>query len=245
MTLLVVAAGAPRVCADDRAAAAFLNTLRQAVSRGDRDGVARVIEFPLTVFVGSLRVPIENRAALVERFDLVFTPELQAALAREQPTVTDDGFVVDSVLTVKSIGGAMKIVKLVVPPAAAAPVPPARTAPPRSQSPRTSRARRIIVRGGAPPTEVAGIASRGDVQSYVVWAAANQLLQIRIDGVRGRDVVARVLDAKSGAPLDARARDGVRAWAGRVPATGDYRIDIAGSPGAAGSVGYRLSVSVR
>ena len=245
--LIITATIAAGIRADDRATDAFVKALRQAVARDDRAAVARLIDFPITVFVGSLRMPIENAAALAERYDLVFTSELKAALARERPASTEDGFVIGGV-TVRSTASGLKIAKIVVSPPSMIPAPPtapARSAPPRRPTNEASRPRRIIVRGGGSPAEVAGIVERGATQSYVVWVPTNQLLQVRIDGVRGRDVVAHVRDAKNGAPLDARAHDGVRSWSGRVPATGDYRIDVSSTPSATDSVGYRLVVTVR
>lgn len=196
------------------------------------------------MFVGSLRVPIENAAALVERYDLVFTTELKAALAREQRASTDDGFVVGGI-TVRSTASGLKIAKIVVPPASTTTTTTGPPAASRRQVTEPRRPRRIIVPSGGSPAELAGALARGATVSYVVWATTNQLLQVRIDGVRGRDVVAHVRDAKTGAPLDDRARDGVRSWSGRVPATGDYRIDVMSSPVAPDSIGFRLIVTVR
>jgi len=143
---------------------------------------------------------------------------------------------------VRSTASGLKIAKIVVPPASTTTAPPAA---PRRQVTDPKRPRRIIVPGGGAPAELAGVVARGATASYVVWATTNQLLQVRIDGVRGRDVVAHIRDSKNGAPLDARAREGVRSWSGRVPATGDYRIDIMSTPGAPDTIGFRLIVTVR
>jgi hypothetical protein len=59
-------------------------------------------------------------------------------------------------------------------------------------------------------------------------------------------VVGRVLDAETGVPVDARAREGTRVWVGRVPTAGDYRIDVVRTLSAGDPVLiYRLSVSLR
>jgi hypothetical protein len=73
---------------------------------------------------------------------------------------------------------------------------------------------------------LAGVLGRGQTASYVLRAAKGQLLTVRIERVRARAVVARIADSRSGAPLAARAAEGVRSWTGRVPADGDYRIDV-------------------
>jgi len=55
-----------------------------------------------------------------------------------------------------------------------------------------------------------------------------------------------VVDAATGTPLDDRARQGSRIWTGRVPATGDYRIDIVReATGGAAVLTYSLAVALR
>ena len=77
-------------------------------------------------------------------------------------------------------------------------------------------------------------------------AKRNELLEVRIEGIAGRAVVGRVLDAATGAPVDARAREGTRVWVGRVPVEGDYRIEVVRTISTGDPVLiYRLSVSLR
>jgi hypothetical protein len=61
---------------------------------------------------------------------------------------------------------------------------------------------------------------------YLLSAMKNQLLEVRINGVSGRDIVARISSVSNRQPLDSRAHDGVRTWIGRLPQDGDYRIDV-------------------
>jgi len=64
--------------------------------------------------------------------------------------------------------------------------------------------------------------------------------------VRGRDVIAHVLAVSTQSPLDARSGDGARVWTGRVPATGDYFIDVMRTtPSGDAVLTYWLTVSVR
>ena len=61
-----------------------------------------------------------------------------------------------------------------------------------------------------------------------------------------RDIVAHVMEADTATPLDDRARDGVRVWTGRVPASGTFRIDIVREArGGDPVLTYALSVSLR
>jgi hypothetical protein len=59
-------------------------------------------------------------------------------------------------------------------------------------------------------------------------------------------VVLKVLDAKTGKPVDGKAGEGARTWIGRVPESGDYRIDVIRAPQAAGqTLPYVLVVRKR
>lgn len=103
---------------------------------------------------------------------------------------------------------------------------------------------RLVFRTGRRSVEVSNVLASGERESYVLWAGAGRLLEVRIDGVRGRDVIAHVFDARSGAPIDARVKEGVRAWTGRTPSTGDYRIEVART-GSGDPARYVLVVSIR
>src|SRR5438093_11671458 len=57
----VTCAGQPAV--DDRAAQSFLHDLQQKIARDDRQAVAAMVRYPLTVFAGGVRIPIAGAAA--------------------------------------------------------------------------------------------------------------------------------------------------------------------------------------
>jgi hypothetical protein len=83
-------------------------------------------------------------------------------------------------------------------------------------------------------------------RDHAARRARFELLEVRVDRVRRRDIVARIFDAATGSPLDARIQDGTRAWTGRVPATGEDAIDVARAVPAGDTVlRYWLTVSVR
>lgn len=73
---------------------------------------------------------------------------------------------------------------------------------------------------------LAAVLAPGARASYVVFVRKNRLLDVRVEGVRGRDVVARIVRAADGVAIDARTKEGVRTWSGRLPEDGDYRIDV-------------------
>jgi len=81
---------------------------------------------------------------------------------------------------------------------------------------------------------------------YLLTVLKNRLLEVRITGVSGRDIVARISSVKSRAPLDARAQDGVRTWIGRIPEDGDYRLEVVRlAAGGAPRLDYLMTVSLR
>ena len=59
----------------------FVRELQRNLARDDRPAIAARVRYPLTVFVGGVRIPISSAAALIEQYDIVFTPALKAAIA--------------------------------------------------------------------------------------------------------------------------------------------------------------------
>src|ERR1700733_13096422 len=92
VAIAVVIAGAPRVAIaavpaaaappDEATVTTFLGELRRAVARDDRTTVASLIQYPLTVLAGDLRIPIKDAAALATSYDVVFTPALKTVIAQ-------------------------------------------------------------------------------------------------------------------------------------------------------------------
>ena len=70
-------------------------------------------------------------------------------------------------------------------------------------------------------------------------------LVVRIDDVAGKAIVARLLDARDGTPVDARSGEGVRAWTGRFPADRDLRIVVTRRAGNGPALGYLLAVALK
>jgi len=216
---------------------AFLANLQRACARGDRAALAGMVQYPLTVFAGGWNIPVKDRATFLQSYDAFFTEDVKEAITgastrlRLDPNAAFLPF--GNVLRIKPVGGSFRIVAIVMPP----------------PGQRVRAARREAVRVSFPPrqdwTAYAGSLAAGEHEAYIVRAKRNEFLEVRIDGFTGRAIVARVLDA-AGSALDTRAREGTRLWAGRVPAEGDYRIDVmrtsrAGEP----AIVYRLTVTLR
>ena len=230
---LVVAAGvtAPQSVADERAAAAFLREVQRDVARDDRRALSALVQYPLTVFAGAVRIPIRDADALLQNYDGVFTPAMKAAIAHATSAIDLN------VLRIEPVGGALKITRT-VPLGAASPGPPASAGRPAAREPQ-----RLFLDVGR--IQRAGTLARGERDTYVLSARKNQLLELRVTGVSGRDIVVRIASAESGAPVDARARDGVRTWIGRLPDDGDYRIDVVRLAAGATELPYVFVISMR
>jgi hypothetical protein len=227
---VTVAVQAPTV--DDRSAAIFLRALQREVARDDRAAVSALIRYPLIVFAGGVRIPITDAAALLQNYDVVFSPALktlisQAAMpAGGRSVAAGSVAVTGGIITIgldavriEPVGGGLKITRIAVPLAA----PPAGTD--AGARPGTGREpQRLVLDVGQ--LRRAGALASGERDAYLLSAKKNRLLEVRINGVSGRDIVARIVSMKSRAPVDSRAHDGVRTWVGRLPEDGDYRIDV-------------------
>ena len=239
---------------DERLVAPFLRELQRAVARDDREAVAAKVQYPLIVFATGMRIPIADAASLIQTYDVVFSPALKAVVAEASlPTrgrtvpkypvavVADAVIVGDEVIRIQPVGGTLKVTGVKVPlapPSALAPAAPSRGAA-VSREPR-----RLGLRVGQ--TRLSGALAPGARDAYVVSVMKNQLLEVRIDGVSGRAIVARIVNSKNREPLDARARDGVRTWTGRVPEDADYRIDVVRlAPAGEPRLPYVIVISLR
>lgn len=237
--LLAVATASAQGPTDDKAAA-FLAELQRASARNDRQAVAALVRFPIVVAVGAgLRVPIADAQALAQQYDAVFTPAVRETIARASikpggrvpvSATTDKLVIGTNVVVASAAGGSFRITSIAV--------------PPPSAGSASSGPRRLSIRAGPNPTQAAGALAGNATDAYVVRAAKGQLIEVRITGVQGRDIVARVLDP-SGAPVDARAGEGARAWSGRVTAGGDYRVEVARLKAGSDALPYTLSVTIR
>ena len=251
--VVTVAVQTPPV--DERAAAAFLRELQAEVARDDRAAVSARIQYPLTAFAADIRIAIPDAAAFLENYDVVFSPGLKAVIAqaaiavggRSAPAapvaVTADAMTIGDAVRIEPRPDGLRITRITVPLAA----PPLASAPSPSRRPGGAPAReplRVLL--GVGRIQRAGALGAGGRDAYVLAVTKNQLLEVRLNGVNGRDVVVRIFNTKTRAPVDARARDGVRAWVGRVPEDGDYRIEVVRlAQAGAGRLPYDIIISLR
>lgn len=224
-------------------AGVFVEELQRAVARDDRGAVAALIRYPITA-AAILPIPIKDATGLVDVYDAIFAPELRIAIALsglDNGTVSEPAYPVTvdgeqivlagGLLTAELTSKGYRITHIVVP---------------RSSSWGRQGPRRVLFRAGRRTAEFSGALGRFGVQTYVVYAQAGQILQVGIQGIRGRNVVVRILRAATGRPVDARTAQGTRTWIGAIPATGDYQIQVVRlvQDGAAALL-YRLMVTLR
>jgi hypothetical protein len=222
----------------------FLGRLQSSIEGRDRRAVAAMVEYPITVLVSGLQVPIRDAATMVKTYDAVFTPDMENLIAQSgvprsgQPPpayavkTTSDGMTIGGFLWIQRVGSSFKITRITVPPAS---------------SIRTVRhdLTRVSFPNGI-TSQLSGILARRDeVRSYLVRGQQGQALQVTITGFRGRDAVLRVLDAQKHVVV-ASTRSNDRLWSGALPATADYRIDVVRTAADTDpSLLYVLSVTLR
>ena len=217
----------------------FLADLQAAAARNDRAAVAGMVHYPLKVLASGWIIPVDDRATFVRSFDAFFTIEIRdliadAAEAPQPAKLPDVVSLGNGNIRLMRFDGRFKIIGI--------------TVPPPSGKIRGARRGTTVVgfAGGQGTASFSGTLASGEHERYVVRLSRNDLLEVRVDRVRGRDVVARVFDAATKTPVDARGKDGARVWTGRVPAAGDYLIDIVrGAPAGDPVLTYMLTVSVR
>ena len=218
---------------DRRAVVEFVRALHDRISRDDRQAVAARVRYPLTVFAGGVRISIADAAAFVNSYDIVVTPALKALVASAASGAESRGGALTTTgeyatigadaVRIERVNGALTITRISVPlGAVAASAPDARAG--RGGRAHAQTPQRLYL--GVGQVRRSGALAAGARDTYVISAAKNQFLDLRITGVAGRAVVARLTNVRTGRAVDDRAQEGVRTWAGRVPDEGDYRIDV-------------------
>ena len=199
----------------------LLRDLQRAIDRGDRQAVAALVDFPLTARVGDVRVRVEDAAMLARQFESIFTSRVLGA-------IRDGSAIRENIIEVEAVRGVFRITRVSALPELPAASRSAARPRPGSQAPR-----RVAFSTVQQTGTLTGTLAPGESEFFLAYVEKNRLLITRIDGVRGRDIVLKVFDHKSGKPLDERSAEGLRTWSGRVPESADYRIQVL-RPAAAG-----------
>lgn len=222
-TLLSAAA---RVDAADESAPAFVARLRDGLRAGNRRAVAQMFRYPLRVNAPlPYPVPLDSAASTLQMFDLLFTPEMRCAIESAQlpqpgrpqpkyPLLVNGGALTlgGGLIIAERTSGLFRITRLSI------------VGSPGGGKPGVPGRHEHLNLKFHGATQQAGNLSGDEFDRYTVALTGGTLLQGRLERFRGLDAVIRVTDLK-GVPVDPKA-DGKRVWAARVPATGDYRVDI-------------------
>lgn len=220
-------------------ASAFVNRLAQAMSRRDRAAVADMVRYPFSASVGGVGVPIANRGQLINLYDGLFTAELRCLV--EESAAKGAGALrlggggitfAGGSIRADQVDGTLKITRLSVPPATgiSAPAQP----PPR----------RVTMRRG--DVQYAGRLYGDGVDSYIVAARRGDVLQARIEQFAGRNAFVRVVEGKTGKPLDRAGSNAPRFTSVTIQEAGEYRVEVVRlAPYCLPSFTYLLTVTIK
>ena len=220
-------------------AAAFVSRLAQAMSRRDRAAVADMVRYPLSASVSGVGVPIANRGQLINLYDGLFTAELRCLV--EETAAKGTGALriggggisfAGGNIRADQVDGGLKITRLSVPAATgvSAPAQP----PPR----------RVTMRRG--DVQYAGRLYGDGVDSYIVAARRGDVLQARIEQFAGRNAFVRVVEGKSGKPMDRAGSNAPRFTTVTIQEPGEYRVEVVRlAPYCLPSFTYLLTVTLK
>lgn len=214
----------------------FLAQLQRASQANDRTAIAGMIRYPIAIGIGGIRVPFNDATAFLARYDDIFTPELRESIARG----TDD-------VVIGDVDGQLRITSISVPrfaEGATAPAPAAVESKPGAVT-RKPDTRRVAIRVGPRPTQIPGTLVRDSVDTFVLFLPKGKLASVRLERVPAGAAGIRVVHARTGAPLGARASTDGRFVSGRPAEDGDYRIEVRRIGEDDGHLPYMLSLSLR
>ena len=245
--ILAVSALFIQVCAavlaaqagESGSAATFVSAVAQALSRGDRAGIADMVRYPFSASVGGIGIPIANRAEMLRLYNSVFTAELRClvddSVAKGAAALrVDAGGVTfaNGHIHAAGAGDGLKITNINVPPVTGVGAPP--NPPPR----------RVTLRRG--DTQFAGRLYGDGVDAYVISMRKGDVVQARIEQFPGRSAAVRVVEQKTGRVLDRPGSPAPRIWSGTIQEAGDYRVEVVRlAPYCQPSFTYLLTITIK
>jgi hypothetical protein len=228
-------------------AMAFRQKLLDAFERGDRRAVAGMVRYRLVVDAGGLMIPIVDRATLTKMWDVVFPAEVRClmegsgvlrpgqAAPRYQIRVDAGGaWYGDGRIRADRGADGLKITRM--------------TLPPGFGSSAAGKPRPVLFKWGKGRSTYRGRLSADNVDVYLVQARAGDLLNAQLARVGVSDASVRVVQHSGNRVLSAAGPAGSEArrlWAGRVPETGEYRVEVVRRGAYCDpAVNYQLTVSL-
>jgi hypothetical protein len=249
--LCALATGASPIEARQPVQATDAETFRQklldAFARGDRRAVAGMVRYRLVVDAGGLMIPVVDRATLLQMWDVVFPPEVRCLIeesgfqrpgqAKPKYAISiDAGGVWFGDRRVRADRGpdGLKISRMMLPPGFG--------------SGAAGKPRQVLFRWGKGLATFRGRLSADNVDVYLVQARAGDLLNAQLERVGVEDASLRVVQHAGSRVLSAAGptgSDARRLWAGKVPATGEYRVEVVRRGAYCDpAVNYQLKVSL-
>jgi hypothetical protein len=205
---------------------AFRDRLVEALDGGDRRQVAAMFSYPLRINVPTLPfpIPVDDATSMLQMYDMFFTPELRCAIEGSRvpqvgqpqpkyPLLTAEGVVTlgDGLVVAQQTPAGWRIARMTVI---------------GHGGPVEGRREQVRLRGGAGQLQFGGRLSGNGTDTYTIAALQGDLLQARIERFPGRSLLMRVIELKTGNVVAGASTEYARTWAGRVPNTGDYRLEI-------------------
>ena len=209
-------------------AEAFRQRLLDAFARGDRQAVAGMVRYRLVVDAGGIQIPVLNQAALVKMWDAVFPPAVRCVI--EESGMPRAGspppkYVMQADATGVTFGrgwiraergpGGMKITQMTLPPGYGSATP--------------GKPRQVLFRWGKGRTKYAASLAADNVDVYLVQARQGDLLNAQLERVRAERATLRIVYANGHrvlAPTSSSGQDPRRGWAGALPESGEYRVEV-------------------
>ena len=214
----------------------FVAQLTRAVQANDRHTIAGMIRYPVAIAIGGVRVPFNDAAALLARYDDIFTPELRESIARGTGDVV-----------IEEMDGHLRITSIRVPAVAEGLAQPGQQAAEPKPGAVTSgpRTRRVAIRVGPRPTQIPGTLVGAMVDTFVLYLPKGKIASVRLERVPPGAAAIRVVHARTGAPLGVRTSADGRFVSGRSAEDGDYRIEVRRLGNDDGYLPYMLSLTLR
>ena len=225
----------------------FRQKLLDAFARGDRRAVAGMVRYRLVVDAGGLMIPVVHRATLMKMWDVVFPPEVRCLI--EESGVSRPGQPPPKYAIRVDPGGAsygdgriradrgpdgLKITRM--------------TLPPGFGSGAAGKPRQVLFKWGKGLATYRGRLSADNIDVYLVQAREGDLLNAQLERVSVQQALLRVVQGAGNRTLSAVGPAGGaarRLWAGRVPETSEYRVEVVRRGGYCDpAVNYQLKVSL-
>jgi hypothetical protein len=234
----------------------FLTQLQRASQANDRNAIAAMIRYPITILIGGLRVPFANAASFLERYEDIFNPPLRDAIARASlrpqtdrvaMTVTQDEYAIGTnFIVIAAVEGQLRITSITVPHFATHETPVVPLVENSKSPARRQEPRRVAIRIGPRPTQIPGLLGRDATDVFILFLPKGKLADVRLTRMPAGAAVLRVVHARTGTPLGARTSADGRFVSGRPAEDADYRIEVHRiGNGDAMPLPYMLSLSLR